>query len=661
MPDKIKILYDAVSKDYNLGSLSEFEFKLQDDTKRKAFYDAVSNEYNLGDFKTFSSKVKKKGDTIPNSKSGSQISGIGLERFQTPKTTETPSVLTQTGKVGYEQETQKKAQQKQKLSEQLNIAKSAFLANQGEDVVRDIEMYQADPDAFRDVETNTSIGNAIRLGLLQGELANTLPVESAPTPEDLQKVADINYKMSRIPQSEASKVWESEGFGIFKNPLLGAEFVTETIASSLAGLYEAGKRTVPTAVGVGAGGGALVGGIGALAGAGIGAMSGMSVAGLNMSTSGEIINALRDNGVDITNRDALVKAFEDEGKMAKIRSTALKYGVPIMAFDVATAGIAGKLIGGAVGKSLVKRIAAGAGESAIQAAGGMAGELTGQIASGKDISPKDIALEGIASLATDAPDVAIGYLGRDKSASSNKNIATQISNLGPELGAEDAKVNLDRDLSNGVITPEEHEDGVNFIQKAVIANEKVPNNVFGENREVTVQFVAKKDDLLFEINQLEEEKAKTDDAFHPAIDEEIKSIKLQIDDINKKIQKESTKPQKQDAIPQQTAGQVPVQPETRISEEVVQGAPESETEIATEEGKEEIEVKLPEINDDDLTNVIEDFTEASDTRLKSKKQKIIDSIDMSKPEAKIAKVINDNFVDIKKQLKESGVLETTCK
>ena len=85
MPDKIKILYDAVSKDYNVGNFDEFQKKLQDDSKRKAFYDGVGSEYNLGNFDEFSSKVKKKEPTTSGLQSGSPISTKPFDVFQTEK------------------------------------------------------------------------------------------------------------------------------------------------------------------------------------------------------------------------------------------------------------------------------------------------------------------------------------------------------------------------------------------------------------------------------------------------------------------------------------------------------------------------------------------------------------------------------------------------
>jgi len=85
--DKIKVLYDAVSKDYNLGSLQEFKTKLQDPSKRKAFYDGVGSEYALGSFDEFEGKigVKKKDQSIPQSQTPSQPSQSGGQQSPSKK------------------------------------------------------------------------------------------------------------------------------------------------------------------------------------------------------------------------------------------------------------------------------------------------------------------------------------------------------------------------------------------------------------------------------------------------------------------------------------------------------------------------------------------------------------------------------------------------
>ena len=57
MEDKRKILYNQLSKDYELGDFDSFSSKLDDENKRKAFYDAVSKDYDLGDYDSFVSKI----------------------------------------------------------------------------------------------------------------------------------------------------------------------------------------------------------------------------------------------------------------------------------------------------------------------------------------------------------------------------------------------------------------------------------------------------------------------------------------------------------------------------------------------------------------------------------------------------------------------------
>lgn len=68
--DKTRVLYDAVSKEYNIGTYDEFKGKLQDPAKRKAFYNGVGKQYDLGTFDQFESKlgVKKKdgGGSTPS-------------------------------------------------------------------------------------------------------------------------------------------------------------------------------------------------------------------------------------------------------------------------------------------------------------------------------------------------------------------------------------------------------------------------------------------------------------------------------------------------------------------------------------------------------------------------------------------------------------------
>ena len=66
-PDKIKKVYEVVSKKYDVGTLDQFRNDMKDPNKNKKVFDVVSKEYNVGDYNTFQKdlglNVKKKEDT----------------------------------------------------------------------------------------------------------------------------------------------------------------------------------------------------------------------------------------------------------------------------------------------------------------------------------------------------------------------------------------------------------------------------------------------------------------------------------------------------------------------------------------------------------------------------------------------------------------------
>ena len=390
------------------------------------------------------------------------------------------------------------------------------------------------------------ISGAVAKGLLQGKVANILSAGKRPTEDELGEIAQLQSDAQLFPQSKSEKVYQEKGLkGLFKeNPLLGAQFVAETMASSLSSLIEASKKTVPAAVIAGAGVGAPTG-VGAMVGAGYGLLAGQSAAGYNLSTSQDILNSLSENGVDVSDKASLIKAFSDENKMAKIRNTAAKYGVPILIFDAATAGLAGKLGAGAIGKSLSKKLLAGLGETGIQIAGGMGGELSGQLASGKKVNWDDIVMEGLAEVPGGISEVATGIaIERSKSSSNNKTLATQIATQGVQNGTEDAIVNLNRDLSNNVITPKQYQEGLSFVEKAFQVYDKIPETVTGENRVKSIELLVERNDIKQANENLIQQKQASDEAYHAGIDEEIKANEERIKKIDSEVYDITKKPEK---------------------------------------------------------------------------------------------------------------------
>ena len=385
-------------------------------------------------------------------------------------------------------------------------------------------------------------------GQIQGKVANILSAGKKPTPEELGEIAQLQSDLQLLPQSKSEKAYQEKGLkGLFTDsPALGVQFVAETMASSLSSLFEASKRTVPSAVAMGAVAGAPFAGIGALAGAATGLVAGQSAAGYNLSTSQDILSSLSENGVDVSNKESLINAFSDETKMAKIRNTAAKYGVPILVFDAVTAGLAGKLAAGAIGKGLSKKLLAGVGETGLQITGGSGGELAAQLASGKNVNWDDIIIEGLAEVPGGATEVASGVIiERSKSSSNNKTLATQIATQGVENGLQDSYVNLNRDLANNVITPEQHQEGINFVEKAAQVAEKIPETVQGESRVKSIELLVERNNIKDANQNLLQQKQTTDEAYHAGIDQEIKANEENIKKIDSEVYDISKKPSKE--------------------------------------------------------------------------------------------------------------------
>ena len=105
-----------------------------DSNIKKMLEGGASNDDVMSYASDFKNKfgVKKKDDFQVDSQIGSEPLPIGSKPFQAQVPTEVPSVLNKQGRVVYEQEVQKKAQQKQKLSEQLKSAKDVYYQAQGD-------------------------------------------------------------------------------------------------------------------------------------------------------------------------------------------------------------------------------------------------------------------------------------------------------------------------------------------------------------------------------------------------------------------------------------------------------------------------------------------------------------------------------------------------
>jgi hypothetical protein len=520
---QLQFLYNEYAKGKGFKDYSEFKGLMSSEGSRKLFFDDANKELGFKDYNEFNDllglKKKVGGEVFSLTKSQ-----LGLPDFEKGKAFAEKGFLMQAEGT--------KAPKKQKIS----IEPSLSLL--GVPKVKVLEEGE-DPSLL------ANFSSAGIKGQIQGKVANILSAGRKPAPEELGEIAQLQSDINLFPQSKAERTFQEKGLaGLFKeSPALGLEFIAETIVSSASALVESSKKTVPAGVVMGAAAGAPFAGIGALPGALTGIAAGQIAAGYNLSTSSKILEILSKEGVDITNKESLINAFSDDQKMSKIRTTAAKYGVPIAIVDAVTGGIAGKIAAKAVGKSLAKRLAAGFGEAGIQVTGGASGDLAGQLASGQKVNWDDVMIEGIAAVPGGVTEVVSGVsMERAKASSNNKTLATQIATQGVEDGSKDAVINLNRDLANNVITPEQYQEGIVFTEKAAQVSDKIPETVIGESRVETIELLVERNDLKKANENLLQQKQTTDEAYHAGIDQEIKANEERIKKLDTEVYNIAKKP-----------------------------------------------------------------------------------------------------------------------
>lgn len=172
---------------------------------------------------------------------------------------------------------------------------------------------------------------------------------------------------------------------LVKNPTL----LLNTSAESL------GQNALGLAAGLSTGGIATIGTVGASSGA-------QEYA----ATMEEMLNEHAQELGGMTETQKYAYALTRQDWMEEAKKKAWKRGIAIGLFDAATAGVAGRLLGGATGK--LSAAARTAGEAGIQAGGGAAGEATAQALTG-EYKPGDILMEAFAELPSGAFEARSNY------------------------------------------------------------------------------------------------------------------------------------------------------------------------------------------------------------------------------------------------------------
>ena len=372
------------------------------------------------------------------------------------------------------------------------------------------------------------ISRAWDKGSIQGDKANILGTGRELTEADINELARLERREQELGATEEEKAYAEGGWGwILDNPGPGARMIRNTIISSMASQLKASETTTLPAVGIGASLGAVLPGIGSAFGAVAGLTTGQMLAGFNLETASAIMETLKEAGYNTRDENELAKAFNNKDIQDKAYSLAIKRGIPILALDLATAGVVGKIAKAAKPLKGLRKIGASAGTLGVEAAGGGLGELAAQVVSGQGIDLGEVAMETVAEAGSGGPslvgETAMGTMElkkRKKTSASNDHIATQFA-YDPETAAKEAPANLTRLLEQGTISEEEHAEGMKFLEAAKEASDKVPADAKPEDKAAFIEVLAEKVETQKLIGELTDAKAQLDEAFHAAIDQKL--------------------------------------------------------------------------------------------------------------------------------------------
>ncbi len=142
-----------------------------------------------------------------------------------------------------------------------------------------------------------------------------------------------------------------------------------------------------------------------------GTAAGVGMGSFATEVGSTIMSELQKQGANFDQPETVDAILSDPKKMEAIYQKAVKRGVPVAIMDALSAGVAGRFL--RVGKGVGGKAISVAGEAAVQAGTGAAGELGGQLAAGDKVDWKDVLSEALGELGPGAGEVITGAV-RDK-------------------------------------------------------------------------------------------------------------------------------------------------------------------------------------------------------------------------------------------------------
>lgn len=350
-------------------------------------------------------------------------------------------------------------QQKEQFSKQEKPSPKSTGESTTSDQSSDISFIAALKDAHKAFNTPSEgpdttpspFTNAVKRGWNLAEQAAILtPFKGKPDEESIKKISAIEKENEKLP---ASKIYTKfnqtttvgEALSTFvENPV---QIIAELTGESMAAMVRHGGPNIAAGTAIGAAAGtAALGPVGTLAGGGYGAMAGMAKTSLGLEYTGSIIESLKKAGINMSDPESVKKGFEDEELISRARTHALQKSIPIALFDLVSGGLAGRLATRPA-KSLLGKIALGAGEFAVQGALGAGGEVAGELVSGEKLQPAAIIGEALGELGTTPVSVGIG-LTTLKNPTSIVQEAQEAVKPSDPMSAEVAAATIETNLEN---------------------------------------------------------------------------------------------------------------------------------------------------------------------------------------------------------------------
>lgn len=306
------------------------------------------------------------------------------------------------------------------------------------------------PSSFSDFFTKATVRGLVS-GDATDETMSIMYGDNGISDSDIDALVKADKLTEALGSSESTTNWEneynksiqdgnSESFSWLKATYEEPSFLFESGMTSLARMAstlkspEALERI------------AAISGTSSLVGAGVGLMGGPLAPAT--STAGAISYAIRGgmsaiNGItDATasfneflkeelgdkefNKENIKAILSDKAKYDKLVNRSLKRGVAVGAISFITQGVVGKIPGAITATGLKGFATKAAATTATGIAGEMTGEVTAQVASGQEISTKDILTEGFAVGPTQALTAPIGLLNAPKYKINNSRVSEQF-------------------------------------------------------------------------------------------------------------------------------------------------------------------------------------------------------------------------------------------